>query len=80
MAPHVWSLTCDSRGKAVLIFSESSPQQTGKIPIIFITGHGDIPMTVQAMKGGTIEFLTKPFRDQDLLDAIQLGLSRDREG
>src|SRR5215468_3594641 len=47
------------------------------IPIIFITGHGDIPMSVQAMKGGAIEFLTKPFRDQDLLDAIQLGLSRD---
>ena len=48
------------------------------LPIIFITGHGDIPMTVQAMKGGAIEFLTKPFRDQDLLDAINLGLSRDR--
>ena len=48
------------------------------IPIIFITGHGDIPMTVQAMKGGAIEFLTKPFRDQDLLDAIQLGLALDR--
>jgi FixJ family two-component response regulator len=49
-----------------------------KIPIIFITGYGDIPMSVEAMKGGAIEFLTKPFRDQDLLDAIQLGLSRDR--
>jgi FixJ family two-component response regulator len=49
-----------------------------EIPIIFITGHGDIPMSVQAMKEGAIEFLTKPFRDQDLLDAIQLGLSRDR--
>ena len=49
-----------------------------KLPIIFITGHGDIPMSVQAMKGGAVEFLTKPFRDQDLLDAIQLGLSRDR--
>jgi FixJ family two-component response regulator len=48
------------------------------LPIIFITGHGDIPMSVQAMKGGAIEFLTKPFRDQDLLDAIQVGLSRDR--
>src|SRR6201999_602479 len=47
-------------------------------PIIFVTGHGDIPMSVQAMKGGAIEFLTKPFRDQALLDAIQLGLSRDR--
>jgi FixJ family two-component response regulator len=49
-----------------------------ELPIIFITGHGDIPMSVQAMKGGAVEFLTKPFRDQDLLDAIQLGLSRDR--
>ena len=49
-----------------------------KLPIIFITGYGDIPMSVEAMKGGAIEFLTKPFRDQDLLDAIQLGLSRDR--
>lgn len=48
-----------------------------ELPIIFITGHGDIPMSVQAMKGGAIEFLTKPFRDQELLDAIQLGLSRD---
>jgi FixJ family two-component response regulator len=49
-----------------------------ELPIIFITGHGDIPMSVRAMKGGAIEFLTKPFRDQDLLDAIQLGISRDR--
>jgi FixJ family two-component response regulator len=48
------------------------------LPIIFITGHGDIPMTVQAMKGGAIEFLTKPFREQDLLEAIQLGHARDR--
>ena len=49
-----------------------------ELPIIFITGHGDIPMSEQAMKGGAIEFLTKPFRDQDLIDAIQLGLARDR--
>src|SRR5262245_4821144 len=49
-----------------------------ELPIIFITGHGDIPMSVQAMKGGAIEFLTKPFRDQDLLDAVRLGLARDR--
>ena len=48
------------------------------IPIIFITGHGDIPMTVKAMKSGAVEFLTKPFRDQDLLDAIHLALERDR--
>jgi FixJ family two-component response regulator len=49
-----------------------------QIPIIFITGHGDIPMSVQAMKAGAVEFLTKPFRDQDLLDAIELALERDR--
>jgi FixJ family two-component response regulator len=49
-----------------------------QLPIIFITAHGDIPMTVQAMKGGAIEFLTKPFRDQDLLDAVETGLARDR--
>jgi FixJ family two-component response regulator len=49
-----------------------------RIPIIFITGHGDIPMTVKAMKSGAMEFLTKPFRDQDLLDAIHQALDRDR--
>jgi FixJ family two-component response regulator len=49
-----------------------------QIPIIFITAHGDIPMTVKAMKSGAVEFLTKPFRDQDLLDAIQQALERDR--
>ena len=48
------------------------------IPIIFITGHGDIPMSVRAMKAGAVEFLTKPFRDQDLLDAIQQAIERDR--
>jgi FixJ family two-component response regulator len=50
------------------------------IPIIFITGHGDIPMAVQAMKAGAVEFLRKPFRDQDLLDAVQQALERDRKG
>src|SRR5205823_4900079 len=49
-----------------------------RIPIIFITGHGDIPMTVKAMKSGAVEFLTKPFRDQELLDAIHQALDRDR--
>jgi RNA polymerase sigma factor (sigma-70 family) len=49
------------------------------IPVIFITGHGDIPMSVRAMKAGAVEFLTKPFRDQDLLDAIAQALDRDRE-
>src|SRR5262249_40945420 len=48
-----------------------------QLPIIFITAHGDIPMTVQAMKGGAIEFLTKPFRDQDLIEAVEVGLARD---
>jgi FixJ family two-component response regulator len=77
-------------GPTCLVLDVRLPDQSGldlqrelaaanrEIPIIFITGHGDIPMSVQAMKGGAIEFLTKPFRDQELLDAIQLGLSRDR--
>jgi FixJ family two-component response regulator len=49
------------------------------IPIVFMTGHGDIPMTVRAMKAGAVEFLPKPFRDQDMLDAVQQALERDRE-
>src|SRR5216683_1192206 len=65
-------------GRSGLDFQRELAAADIQIPIIFITGHGDIPMSVQAMKGGAIEFLTKPFRDQDLIDAIQLGLSRDR--
>jgi FixJ family two-component response regulator len=65
-------------GKSGLDLQRELAAANRGLPIIFITGHGDIPMSVQAMKGGAIEFLTKPFRDQDLLDAIQLGLSRDR--
>jgi len=65
-------------GKGGLDFQRELAAANRELPIIFITGHGDIPMTVQAMKGGAIEFLTKPFRDQDLIDAIQLGLERDR--
>jgi FixJ family two-component response regulator len=65
-------------GQSGLDFQRELARAKRELPIIFITGHGDIPMSVQAMKGGAIEFLTKPFRDQDLLDAIQLGLSRDR--
>ncbi len=65
-------------GKSGLDLQRELAAANRELPIIFITGHGDIPMTVQAMKGGAIEFLTKPFRDQDLLDAIQLGLARDR--
>jgi FixJ family two-component response regulator len=49
------------------------------IPIIFMTGHGDIPMTVRAMKGGAVDFLTKPFRDQDMLDAVTVAIERDRK-
>ena len=49
-------------------------------PVVFVTGHGDIPMSVQAMKAGAVEFLTKPFRDQDLLDAIRVAIQRDRAG
>ena len=64
-------------GKAGLIFSKNLHGQHS-FPIIFITGHGDIPMSVQAMKAGAVEFLTKPLRDQDLLDAIQAALRRDR--
>jgi FixJ family two-component response regulator len=66
------------QGRSGLDLQRQLAMANREIPIIFITGHGDIPMTVQAMKGGAIEFLTKPFRDQELLDAIQLGLSRDR--
>jgi FixJ family two-component response regulator len=65
-------------GRSGLEFQRDLAVANREVPIIFITAHGDIPMSVQAMKGGAIEFLTKPFRDQDLIDAIQLGLSRDR--
>ena len=65
-------------GQSGLDFQRELAAANREFPIVFITGHGDIPMSVQAMKAGAIEFLTKPFRDQDLLDAIQLGLSRDR--
>src|ERR1700728_2696499 len=65
-------------GRSGLDFQRELAAANIHVPIIFITGYGDIPMSVQAIKGGAIEFLTKPFRDQDLLDAIQLGLARDR--
>jgi FixJ family two-component response regulator len=65
-------------GRSGLDFQRELSAAKVHVPIIFITGYGDIPMSVQAIKGGAIEFLTKPFRDQDLLDAIQLGLARDR--
>jgi len=65
-------------GQSGLDFQRELSAANIQLPIIFITGHGDIPMSVQAMKGGAIEFLTKPFRHQDLLEAVQLGLARDR--
>lgn len=79
-----------SDGPSCLVLDIRMPGQSGlelqrdlaaankQVPIIFITAHGDIPMTVQAMKGGAVEFLTKPFRDQELLDAVETGLARDR--
>ena len=65
-------------GISGLDFQRKLAEANIPIPIIFITGHGDIPMSVRAMKAGAVEFLTKPFRDQDLLDAIQVALERDR--
>jgi len=63
-------------GVSGLEFQAELTKANSQIPIIFITGHGDIPMTVKAMKAGAVEFLTKPFRDQDLLDAVQAALER----
>jgi FixJ family two-component response regulator len=65
-------------GRSGLDFQRELVETGAGLPIIFITGHGDIPMSVRAMKAGAIEFLTKPFRDQDLLDAIHLAIERDR--
>jgi FixJ family two-component response regulator len=64
-------------GASGLEFQRELAAANIKLPIIFITGYGDIPMSVQAMKGGAVEFLTKPFRQQDLLDAIYLALAQD---
>jgi FixJ family two-component response regulator len=64
-------------GQSGLDFQRELTTADIRVPIIFITGYGDIPMSVQAIKGGAIEFLTKPFRDQDLLDAVQQGLAQD---
>ena len=65
-------------GISGLDFQRKLTEANQSIPVIFITGHGDIPMSVRAMKAGAVEFLTKPFRDQDLLDAIHVALERDR--
>jgi FixJ family two-component response regulator len=77
-APACLILDIRLRGISGLDFQRKLAEANLGIPIIFITGHGDIPMSVRAMKAGAVEFLTKPFRDQDLLDAIQVGLARDR--
>ncbi len=66
-------------GQSGLDFQEQLARKGVHIPIIFVTGHADVPMTVRAMKAGAVEFLEKPFRDQDLLDAIQVALARNRE-
>lgn len=66
-------------GLSGLDFQQEMARLNILIPVVFITAHGDIPMSVKAMKAGALEFLTKPFREQDLLDAISLGLSRDRQ-
>ena len=65
-------------GKSGLDFQHELNESDVRLPIIFLTGHGDIPMSVRAMKAGAVEFLTKPFREQDLLDAVQTALERDR--
>lgn len=66
------------RGLSGLDFQRELAARNCQMPIIFVTGHGDIPMSVRAMKAGAVEFLTKPFRDQDLLDAIRIALEKDR--
>ncbi|MBS0507276.1 MAG: response regulator transcription factor [Proteobacteria bacterium] len=78
-APACLVLDIRMPGQSGLEFQRQMQELSLALPVIFVTGHGDIPMSVQAMKGGAIEFLTKPFRDQDLLDAIQQGIGRDRE-
>src|SRR5438045_9068274 len=66
-------------GLSGLDFQTELPKANIHIPIIFMTGHGDIPMSVRAMKGGAVDFLTKPFRDQDMLDAVVAAIERDRQ-
>jgi RNA polymerase sigma factor (sigma-70 family) len=66
-------------GLSGLDFQRELAARNIRIPIVFLTGHGDIPMSVRAIKAGAVEFLTKPFRDQDLLDAIRIALNRDRD-
>jgi FixJ family two-component response regulator len=78
IAPSCLVLDVRLPGLSGLDFQAELAKAKKHIPIIFITGHGDIPMTVKAMKAGAVEFLTKPFRDQDMLDAVQLAFAKDR--
>ena len=78
-APSCLVLDVRLRGLSGLDFQRQLAARNCRIPIIFITGHGDIPMSVRAMKAGAVEFLTKPFRDQDLLDAVRIALEKDCE-
>jgi FixJ family two-component response regulator len=77
--PNCLILDVQLPGLSGLDFQQALADAGFQIPIIFITGHGDIPMSVKAMKSGAVEFLTKPFRDEDLLAAIQQALDRDRD-
>ena len=77
-APSCLVLDVRLPGLSGLDFQRELAARNIRIPIIFLTGHGDIPMSVRAMKAGAVEFLTKPFRDQDLLDAVRIALERDR--
>lgn len=77
-APSCLVLDVRLPGVSGLDFQAELARAKVEVPIVFMTGHGDIPMTVRAMKAGAVEFLTKPFRDQDMLDAVQLALERDR--
>ena len=77
-APKLLVLDVRLPGLSGLDFQSELAKANIYIPIIFMTGHGDIPMTVRAMKAGAVEFLAKPFRDQDMLDAVQLALEKDR--
>jgi FixJ family two-component response regulator len=78
-APSCLVLDVRLPGPSGLDFQAELAKANIDIPIVFMTGHGDIPMTVRAMKAGAVEFLPKPFRDQDMLDAVQQGLERDRD-
>jgi len=77
-APSCLVLDVRLPGLSGLDFQRELTARNITIPIVFLTGHGDIPMSVRAMKAGAVEFLTKPFRDQDLLDAVRIALERDR--